>query len=154
MKNKRLLVDSKDKDPASPDYLVGYKKPPLHSRFKPGQSGNPRGRPKKTQTVFELIQKHLRKKVTVTIGDKPQKLPMAEAIAIKQISLAVKGDHKSTKFVMDALAGSDADSRNKLPELLQQFRAIHASRSTNGRKRVQQSARSKNSDNPGDDHGA
>jgi hypothetical protein len=28
------------------DYKVGYKKPPLHTRFKKGQSSNPRGRPR------------------------------------------------------------------------------------------------------------
>lgn len=31
-------------------YLVGYGKPPLHTRFKPGQSGNPRGRPRRAPT--------------------------------------------------------------------------------------------------------
>lgn len=31
------------------DYAVGYKKPPKHSRFKKGQSDNPRGRPAKKQ---------------------------------------------------------------------------------------------------------
>ena len=30
----------------SDDSRVGYKRPPVHSRFQKGQSGNPRGRPK------------------------------------------------------------------------------------------------------------
>ena len=30
----------------SDDGQVGYRKPPVHTRFKPGQSGNPKGRPK------------------------------------------------------------------------------------------------------------
>ena len=29
------------------EYAANYRKPPLHTRFKKGQSGNPRGRPKK-----------------------------------------------------------------------------------------------------------
>lgn len=38
------------------DYPVGYKKPPKTSRFKPGQSGNPHGRPKSHPELRELIQ--------------------------------------------------------------------------------------------------
>jgi len=32
--------------PSAPSYDVGFGKPPVRSRFEPGQSGNPRGRPK------------------------------------------------------------------------------------------------------------
>jgi hypothetical protein len=35
--------------PHEPSYEVGYKKPPLHARFKKGQSGNPRARPKRSK---------------------------------------------------------------------------------------------------------
>jgi len=35
---------------------IGYKKPPLHTRFKPGQSGNPAGRPRgKVSIVKDLL---------------------------------------------------------------------------------------------------
>src|SRR5205823_6157875 len=33
-----------------PEYQVGYRKPPQHSRFKNGQSGNPKGRPKRSES--------------------------------------------------------------------------------------------------------
>lgn len=35
------------------DYEIGYKKPPKHSRFRPGQSANAKGRPKRKQLSFE-----------------------------------------------------------------------------------------------------
>ena len=42
------MTDESDDEAAGPDDdKVGYGKPPKHSRFQPGRSGNPRGRPKK-----------------------------------------------------------------------------------------------------------
>ncbi|MXO69489.1 hypothetical protein GRI72_11730 [Altererythrobacter marinus] len=36
------------------DYTVGYGRPPRHSRFRKGQSGNPAGRPKKQKASVDL----------------------------------------------------------------------------------------------------
>ena len=62
--------------PAS--YEVGYAKPPVETRFKPGQSGNPRGRPKgaknkpqhiSTDTLHDIILSEAYRKVTITEGN-------------------------------------------------------------------------------------
>jgi len=45
------------------DYEVGRGKPPVHSRFKKGQSGNPRGCPPKNLPA--LLATALNEKVTV-----------------------------------------------------------------------------------------
>ena len=42
-------------DDGARDYKVGYKKPPLHSRFKKGQSGNPRGRPRGAKNFSSVL---------------------------------------------------------------------------------------------------
>lgn len=52
---------------------VGYKKPPRHTRFKPGQSGNPNGRPRKKVTLAESIQKELNTRITVNEGGKQRR---------------------------------------------------------------------------------
>ena len=73
----RPTTDSNDKS----DDTVGYKKPPRHAQFKPGQSGNSKGRPKPSATFADVLQKQLRKNVTVTLGKKVQKVSMLEMIA-------------------------------------------------------------------------
>jgi hypothetical protein len=87
----------------NPEYPVGYKRPPRHTQFKPGQSGNSKGRPKKSVTFTDVISKHSQKLVTITMGGKPQRITMLEAIGLKQVSQALNGDHKSTSLVLDAL---------------------------------------------------
>ena len=44
------------------DYEIGYKKPPKHTQFKPGQSGNPKGRPQKPQTIEDAAIQTLKQK--------------------------------------------------------------------------------------------
>ena len=46
------------------EYAASYRKPPLHTRSKKGQSGNPRGRPAKNLPA--LLAAALNEKVTVT----------------------------------------------------------------------------------------
>ena len=43
----------------TPDYAVGYGKPPLHTRFRKGRSGNPRGRPKRATDLASLLSRAL-----------------------------------------------------------------------------------------------
>lgn len=108
------------------EYFVGYGKPPRHTQFKPGKSGNPRGRPRKAATVQDLVLKYLRQMVSVTNGGRIQKKSLLDTIVMNHVSKAAKGDHKSTKLVLDALQQTANNPNNKLPELLDQFRAIHA----------------------------
>jgi hypothetical protein len=53
-------MDKNDKS----DYPVGYKKPPRDTQFKPGQSENRKGRPKRSATFADVLSKQLRKQVT------------------------------------------------------------------------------------------
>lgn len=85
------------------NYEVGYGRPPKTGQFKPGQSGNNKGRPKGRKNVnpFELIDKELACTIPLKDGSKITK---AEA-AIKQLcNKASGGDFKSGKLLFDIIA--------------------------------------------------
>lgn len=74
----------------SRDDNVGYRKPPKHSQFRKGRSGNPRGRPKRIPTIKESLEKELHTLVTVTEDGKKKKLPRSEVFAKKLWNQALK----------------------------------------------------------------
>jgi hypothetical protein len=81
---------------------VGYKNPPLQTRFKPGQSGNPRGRPKKTSVASELITEFNRK-VTVRENGVEQKTSKAAALAKSLVARALSGDMRAIGYLIRLL---------------------------------------------------
>src|SRR3954464_11748254 len=75
---------------------VGYKRPPVHTRFKPGQSGNPSGRAKGSQNFKTLFHKILKEEVSLREGSHVRKVSKAEALMRGLVISALKGDHRST----------------------------------------------------------
>jgi hypothetical protein len=93
MSNSKDQNDPGNKvDPDKP-YVVGNKKPPLHTRFKPGQSGNPRGRPKgrpKDLANFgELLMKEFYKQVPALIAGKTVIKSQGEIVANQMVKNAI-----------------------------------------------------------------
>lgn len=84
----------------SKEYEVGYAKPPVHSRFQSGQSGNPRGRPKGSLSLAGAINRALREKVVVVIGGKRRNMSKLDAAITNLVNQAVKGDSKATAMVL------------------------------------------------------
>lgn len=75
------------------DYSVGYKKPPKHSRFKPGQTGNPKGRKKGRTSLRALIDKVLHE--LIPLRNSKHKLPALEVLVRNARNRAIGGDPKS-----------------------------------------------------------
>jgi len=90
---------------------VGYRKPPKANQFKPGQSGNTAGRPKRHKSLNTIIKNVAQKKVTVRSAKGSKKMPAMEALVEKTMNSALSGDHKSaqTVFTMMQTAGLGAD---------------------------------------------
>ena len=69
--------------PAGKDDGVGFGRPPKHSRFKPGQSGNPRGRPPGVKSLSDIVRKILGQKVTITANGRTRHAPRLEALLLR-----------------------------------------------------------------------
>lgn len=86
------------------DYEVGYGKPPKASQFKPGQSGNPKGRPKAAPKLEELFAKEAAKLVKVTVDGEKQSLTQAHVVVKAMFQKAMKGDQNAARLVIAGLA--------------------------------------------------
>jgi Family of unknown function (DUF5681) len=74
---------------------VGYKKPPLHTRFRPGRSGNPNGRPKHSRNLKTVIQQTLTERIVVREGEKTRGISKIEGVVLRQIESALKGNDRA-----------------------------------------------------------
>jgi hypothetical protein len=87
-----------DKD--SSGYAVGNCRPPKETRFKPGQSGNPKGKAKGAIGISAQIEKLLRRKISVTENGVKRRLPLQEVMFASIAAKAVKGDLKAVEFLL------------------------------------------------------
>jgi Family of unknown function (DUF5681) len=87
------------------DYEVGYCKPPRHTQFKTGTSGNPNGPPKKKPNVNSheelraMIWDVNLLPITSTINGKRQTMPFLKAMYLKLMSRAIEGHGPSMRMV-------------------------------------------------------
>ena len=74
---------------------VGYCKPPVHTRFKKGQSGNPKGRRKGQRNVHTVVDEALSQRITIREGNRTRSVTKLDAVILTMISAALKGDAKA-----------------------------------------------------------
>ena len=80
---------------------VGYGRPPKHTQFRPGRSGNPRGRPRGVVNIATVLQRTLLEPVVVNEGGRRRTITKFEA-AVKQLTnKAAAGDPHVIKLLLD-----------------------------------------------------
>jgi hypothetical protein len=79
---------------------VGYGRPPVERRFKPGQSGNPKGRPKNRKNIAALLKDVLDRPVKIRSGNDVRHITMFQAILEVTANKAVAGDPRASTTIM------------------------------------------------------
>lgn len=111
------------KDKAKNGSAIGYGKPPIHSRFKKGVSGNPTGRPKREPGVQNAICRLLDQPISKQKNLDTEKLKGAEALAISLLRSALRGSAKHAGLILK-IEARRADTIDALQPDPDQERAI------------------------------
>jgi hypothetical protein len=106
-RTRRRDVKPKDKDADKSrrstnlqDSAVGYGRPPVANRFKPGTSGNLKGRPKGAKNLRSLIREAMIASIPIQEGEKTRRVTRLEGVVLRQIQGALKGNDKSAMAVL------------------------------------------------------
>jgi hypothetical protein len=92
-------MDEQSKSENRKSSQVGYCNPPGHARFKKGQSGNPKGRPKGTLNMATVLARTLREKVVINEAGRRKTVTKLEA-SIKQLTnKAASGELKALQLL-------------------------------------------------------
>src|SRR3954464_4758145 len=83
------------------DYEVGRGKPPRSSQFKPGQSGNPGGRRKGSRNFKTIVLEVLDSEIELTEGGRTRRVPMIEALVLRQGQAGLPGDRRAIESLID-----------------------------------------------------
>ena len=121
----------------SGDYKVGYGKPPKKHRFKKGQSGNPRGRPKGTRNLKTDLAEELAERISLREGERALRVSKQRALLKSLMAKALKGDARAAALILalvqrllseDAAEGQAVELSTEDKAILTRFLARRPSR--------------------------
>ena len=84
-------------------YEVGYKRPPMGTRFQPGRSGNPKGRPRGSRNWSTIIAEAASRRRTIGVGGKKVRMSGSEAVAEQMVINAIKGCPKARRDFLNEM---------------------------------------------------
>ena len=130
---QRDLMSPRSKPPAlhGPDaerYEVGYRKPPEKTRFKPGQSGNPGGRPKgsknrqaglRADQLGEIVLAEAYRPIRINDGDRQVSVPMIQAVVRSVAVNAVKGQPRAQRLFTEMVSATERANQQIQDDLLE-----------------------------------
>lgn len=120
-------------------YAVGYGKPPKHTQFKKGTSGNKKGRPKGTKNFETLFQEEINQSIVITENGQRRRITKGKAIAKQLTNKAATGDLKAIQQTMHfsrELGDSTRDPSQKPRPLKFELRVFEKDIATGERVRV------------------
>jgi hypothetical protein len=100
---KRTPTLKKRARSAPDDNDVGYGKPPCAHQFKPGQSGNPKGRPEGAKSETTILHELLQQKISLNERGRTRRITVLEGIMRRIAEDSLKGNIKSAAFMLNRL---------------------------------------------------
>ena len=97
-------------------YQVGYGKPPKHTRFKKGQSGNPKGRPKGARSFKTDLEDILNAKVKVVKDGRPTTVTTQQAVLTRSIKDALDGKPRALDRALSMASEHSAEKEAQSAE--------------------------------------
>ena len=98
-------------------YDIGYGKPPKQSQWKKGQSGNPKGRPRRDRNVSALVAALLAQRIVVRTGKTTKRRTRLEHLVHRLFEQALEGDPRLMKMALDEARKDEARGETDAPEL-------------------------------------
>ena len=98
------------------DYAVGYGRPPRHTRYEKGRSGNPKGRPSGAKNLSTLFTEALNETVIIAENGGRRKISKRQAIVKQIVNKAAKGDWRCTKLLLELPQETRSPTEPESPE--------------------------------------
>lgn len=83
------------------DYKIGRGRPPEEYKWRKGQSGNLRGRPRKKQDKKAIIEQMMSERIVIREDGEEHQVTKYDALFRSHLAKGIKGDARSAKLVMD-----------------------------------------------------
>ena len=90
------------------DFQARYRQPPKAFRFKPGQSGNPSGRPRATKGLLTELEAALSAPVTIRVGSRRRRVSKLQAAVKSLADRAASGDPHVLRLLLAELRHAES----------------------------------------------
>ena len=112
-----MAKKQKGRSPA--DYTVGYRKPPIDSRFGPGRSANPGGRKKDSVNVNTILERVRNSEITLTEHGQARRVTLAEAVILSAVKNSMSGNQRAIEYLIALFQTLESQNQKQNVELEQ-----------------------------------